>query len=220
MYRGEPSRAIVRQAISRHSREVLTPRMDLLTVCESLGTACFPARTTRGLALTIPTQRPQEAAMLSPVRRSRRRVLSAQPTSRWSLGHHSASAASSGEPTAPVSMGRAPRRRVAVWDDLDAVEQSLLAVAAREHTLDGACASWAAQPLRRGDIEMTVRAAGRLHQLGLIGFYRIADGYPDLCDPDLQPVLNDPSQWECGNDTARRVGLYLTTSGEDLVLGP
>jgi hypothetical protein len=107
-----------------------------------------------------------------------------------------------------------------VWDDLDAVEQSLLAVAAREHTLDHACASWAALPPRRGDVEMTMQAAGRLLALGFIGFYRVQDGYPDVCDQDLRLVFCDQSHWQCGQENAGRVGLYLTTAGEDLVLGP
>jgi hypothetical protein len=113
-----------------------------------------------------------------------------------------------------------PRRRVAAWDDLDAVEQSLLAVAAREHTLGHACASWSAQPLRRGDLDITMQAAGRLLDLGFIGFYRVENGYPDLGDRDLRLVLGDHSHWECGQRNARLTGLYLTTAGEDLVLGP
>jgi hypothetical protein len=112
------------------------------------------------------------------------------------------------------------RRRVAARDDLDAVEQSLLVVSAREHTLGHACACWSAQPLRRGDVEMTMHAAGRLLDFGVIGFYRVEDGYPDLCDGELKFVLGDQSRWECGHDQARGVGLHLTNAGEDLVLDP
>jgi len=65
-----------------------------------------------------------------------------------------------------------------------------------------------------------MQAARRLLQLGFIGFYRVDDGYPDLCDRDLSVVFGDQSHWECGQDNARSVGLYLTTAGEDLVLGP
>jgi hypothetical protein len=156
-----------------------------------------------------------------PVRRGRR---SAEPTQQADGTAPGLAIASSGGRAGSVltNMGMTThsRRRVAAWDDLDAVEQSLLVVAAREHTLGHACASWSAQPLRRGDVEMTMHAARRLLDFGLIGFYRVENGYPDLCDGDLKFVLGDQSHWECGHDQARGVGLYLTNAGEDLVLGP
>ena len=172
----------------------------------------------------MPAQRLPGAADSAPIRRSGPRALPTRQTNPMAPGH---SIASSGGRVSSVltSMGRTTpsRRRVAVWDDLDAIEQSLLAVAAGERTLDLACTSWAAPPLRGGVLKMTMRAAGRLHELGLIGFYRIEDGYPDLGEHELNLVFSDRSHWECGPDDAGRlgrVGMYLTTAGEDLVLGP
>jgi hypothetical protein len=109
-----------------------------------------------------------------------------------------------------------------VWDDLDAIEQSLLTVAAGERTLDLACTSWAAPPLSRGVVKMTMRAAGRLHELGLIGFYRIEDGYPDLGEHELGLVFSDRSHWECGPDDAGRVDIpcRLMSSRSDCLVLP
>ena len=106
-----------------------------------------------------------------------------------------------------------------VWDDLDAVEQSLLAVAAREHTLDRACASWAQRARGRSEISMTKHSARRLLDRGLIGFFRVGEGYPDLTDDELCAVFQVNSYWDHSHLHAHGVGLYLTTAGEDVVLG-
>lgn len=116
--------------------------------------------------------------------------------------------------------GRVPApSHVIVWDDLDAVEQSLLAVAAREQTLDRACASWAQRARGRSEIGMTKHSARRLLDKGLIGFYRIRDGYPDLTDDELCAVFQENSYWDLNHPSAHGVGLYLTAPGEDVVLG-
>lgn len=111
-------------------------------------------------------------------------------------------------------------QRLPRWDDLDAVEQSLLVVASQERTLANACASWSPSPRRRTEIEHTRSAAARLLHRGLIGFYRVDDGYPDLSESDVDTVLRGYTHWDCGHTDAGIVGLFLTTAGEDLVLGP
>jgi hypothetical protein len=168
----------------------------------------------------MPIQRLPGAVNPGPVRRSRRPAEPTQQANGTAPGSGIASGGRASSVLTSLGMTTHARRRVAAWDDLDAVEQSLLVVAAREHTLGHACASWSAQPLRRADVEMTMQAATRLLDYGFIGFYRVENGYPDLCEGDLNVVLGDRSHWECGHDQARRVGLYLTTAGEDLVLGP
>lgn len=107
-----------------------------------------------------------------------------------------------------------------VWDDLDPVEQSLLAAASQERTLDHACASWTDRPRRRRDIERTRAAAAKLFDHGLIGFYRVADGYPDLTDADRATIFRSNTFWDRDHCDAAVVGLFLTTAGEEVVLGP
>ena len=111
------------------------------------------------------------------------------------------------------------RRRMS-WDDLDPVEQSLLVVAAKESTLDQACASWAGQPRRPAAVELTKSVALSMYRAGLIGFYRIDDGYPDMSDTDLTRVFQGRTYWDAGHVNSRRVGVFLTAAGEDTVLGP
>ena len=106
------------------------------------------------------------------------------------------------------------------WDDLSAVEQTILMVAAQERTLEHACASWSEHPGRTSDIELTRGTAMTLYKNGLIGFYRVDDGYPDLSTKDLATVFNTRSYWDAGHSNSSRVGVFLTTSGEDTVLGP
>ena len=112
------------------------------------------------------------------------------------------------------------RRRSLCWDDLDPIEQSLLVVAARERTLDHACSSWAERPSQPIAIAMTKRSAVKLFDNGLVGFYRVEVGYPDLSEVDVRLVLVDNSYWDREQKNACRVGLFLTTAGEDVVLGP
>lgn len=137
----------------------------------------------------------------------------------------SASLIASGIASAPVRTGVSMRTRLhtaaqaIVWDDLDAVEQSLLAVAAREHTLDRACASWAQRARGRSEISMTMHSARRLLDRGLIGFFRVGEGYPDLTDDELCAVFQVNTYWDHSHLHAHGVGLYLTTAGEDVVLG-
>ncbi len=107
-----------------------------------------------------------------------------------------------------------------VWDDLDPIEQSLLGVASQERTLDHACASWTNRPRRRREIELTKAAAERLFQRGLIGFYRVEDGYPDLADTDRVTIFRGISYWDQNHSDACMVGLFLTTTGEEVVLSP
>lgn len=106
------------------------------------------------------------------------------------------------------------------WDDLDAVEQTILMVAAREHTLDQACAAWSDHPDRPADMRLTKTTAVAQFHRGLIGFYRVDDGYPDLSSNDLATVLAGHSYWDARHGNSRLVGMYLTTAGEDTVLGP
>ncbi len=110
--------------------------------------------------------------------------------------------------------------RALCWDDLDAVEQTILMVAAQERTLKHACASWSEQPGRTSDIELTRGAAQTQYNRGLIGFYRVDDGYPDLSSKDLATVFGSPSYWDVCHVNSGRVGMFLTTAGEDTVLGP
>lgn len=107
-----------------------------------------------------------------------------------------------------------------VWDDLDPVEQSLLGVASREHTLDHACASWTDRPGRRREIELTKAAARKLFNHDLIGFYRVDDGYPDLSDSDRSTIFRGITYWDKNHCDAAMVGIFLTTAGEEIVLGP
>ena len=113
-----------------------------------------------------------------------------------------------------------PNRTNPCWDDLDAIEQSLLVVAARERMLDQACPAWADRPRRDGAIELTKQAARGLLHRGLIGFFRVSEGYPDLSENDLGLVFRGRSYWDCADENSRQVGLFLTTAGEDVVLGP
>ena len=109
--------------------------------------------------------------------------------------------------------------RATVWDDLDAVEQSLMAVASREHTLDRACVSWSQRPRGHSEIAMTQHSAHRLVEKGLIGFYRVGDGYPDLTAEELATVFQENTYWDLSHLHAHGVGLFLTEAGEDVVLG-
>jgi hypothetical protein len=59
-----------------------------------------------------------------------------------------------------------------------------------------------------------------LFDSGLIGFYRVDDGYPDLGEVDVRLVFADQSHWDCEQQNASQVGVFLTTAGEDVVLGP
>jgi len=110
-------------------------------------------------------------------------------------------------------------RRVLVWADLDAVEQSLLVVASQERTLDHVCEFWTQRAQGRSEIAITIYSARRLFDDGLIGFYRVGEGYPDLTDAELGSVFEGHTFWDRGHDNARSVGVYLTTTGEDVVLG-
>jgi hypothetical protein len=109
--------------------------------------------------------------------------------------------------------------RTGGWDDLDAVEQSLIAVAAREHTLDRACVSWSQRPRGHSEIAMTKHSAQALLNKGLIGFYRLEDGDPDLTQEELRTVFQENTYWDLGHVHAHGVGLFLTEAGEDVVLG-
>jgi hypothetical protein len=106
------------------------------------------------------------------------------------------------------------------WDDLDPIEQSLLVVASRDYILGRACGSWAQRPRRPIAMEMTRHAAIKLFKKGLIGFYRVDVGYPDLAEADVERVLADQRYWDCDHQNASQVGVYLTTAGEEVVLGP
>lgn len=118
-------------------------------------------------------------------------------------------------PGLAAGFSRRRARRVTRWRQLDGTEQQLLVVAVREYTLDHATDPSAGPS---GDIAASRGAGQRLLQLGLIGFYEVTDGYPDLTGAKLDLVLREDSWWDSTNDASRRVGVYLTTSGEDLVL--
>ena len=120
---------------------------------------------------------------------------------------------------APLHQRPPPNSEVG-WDNLNAVEQMILVVASREHTLQHACVSWADQPGRLAEIELTKAVASTLNHRGLIGFYRVDDGYPDLSSQDLSTVFTGHSYWDARHANSRRVGMFLTTVGEDTVLGP
>ena len=113
-----------------------------------------------------------------------------------------------------------PTGQLLRWDGLDPIEQTLLVVASQEYTLGRACGSWAHRPRRPIAIEMTKHAAIKLFDKGLIGFYRVDDGYPDLGVRDVERVFADQSHWDCDHQNSDQVGIYLTTAGEDVVLGP
>jgi hypothetical protein len=115
------------------------------------------------------------------------------------------------------SYPRRTARRVTRWRQLDAIEQQLLVIASRDSILDQAT-SWSDQPATADEINATRLAAGRLYQLALIGFFLVTDGYPDVSSQELETVLGDCSFWQCDNECAQRVGMFLTTAGEDLVL--
>ena len=69
-------------------------------------------------------------------------------------------------------------------------------------------------------MEMTKHAAIKLFDKMLISFYRVDDGYPDLGVPEVERVFADQSHWDCDHQHSGQVGIYLTTAGEDVVLGP
>jgi len=119
-----------------------------------------------------------------------------------------------------VSTGPTPTGQLLRWDDLDPIEQTLLVVASQEYTLGRACGSWATRPRRPIAMEMTKHAAIKLFDKGLIGFFRVDVGYPDLGMPDVERVFADQSHWDCDHQNSDHVGIYLTTAGEDVVLGP
>ena len=107
-----------------------------------------------------------------------------------------------------------------VWHELAAIEQSLLIAASREQTLDQACVSWSLPPPRLFDVQVMRTAARGLVDRGLIGFYLVQDGYPDLTTSELTAVLAANACWDSTRPDARGIGLYLTPAGEDVVLGP
>ena len=125
-------------------------------------------------------------------------------------------------PMTDVTSGARPNagHRDVCWDRLGPIEQSLLVVASRDDTLDRACGSWAHRPRRPIAIEMTKQAAAMLFENGLIGFYRVDDGYPDLSEVDVRMVFTDRTYWDCEHVNAHQAGMFLTTAGEDVVRGP
>ena len=118
----------------------------------------------------------------------------------------------------PTQLGRQPG--LLSWDDLGLIEQTLLVVASREQTLENACSAWSHSPHLCGDIQRTMVAAQELHRCGLIGFYRVRDGYPDLDADEIGTVLSAACYWESTRLESPGVGLYLTTSGEDVMIEP
>ena len=68
--------------------------------------------------------------------------------------------------------------------------------------------------------ELTKAAARRLFNHDLIGFYRVDDGYPDLSDSERSTIFRGITYWDKNHGDAALVGIFLTTAGEEIVLGP
>jgi hypothetical protein len=59
-------------------------------------------------------------------------------------------------------------------------------------------------------------AASSLVDLGLIWFYRVVDGYPDLTATEVSRLCGDSVHWQATDADCQQVGLYLTDCGEEI----
>ncbi len=94
------------------------------------------------------------------------------------------------------------------WDTLADDEQDLILAASTDGPLWALCDSRSAVELHS--------AAGRLVARGLIWFYLLEDGYPDLTPAQVCDVCTDPRWWDVGGTRCYEVGVYLTEAGESV----
>jgi hypothetical protein len=48
----------------------------------------------------------------------------------------------------------------------------------------------------------------------------VDDGYPDLSDSERSTIFRGITYWDTNHGDAALVGIFLTTAGEEIVLGP
>lgn len=101
------------------------------------------------------------------------------------------------------------------WEQLTGLEQNLVLAAFAEKQLWVPCASLAdgSDPNARFALQL---AARHLVDLGLVWFYRLCDGYPDLTAAEVDCLCDDDRMWDVTGDGCHWVGLYLTDIGEDI----
>jgi hypothetical protein len=103
----------------------------------------------------------------------------------------------------------------ACWEGLTYLEQNLLLAAVAEKPLWMPCAS-VADERDTSPAESLRTAASRLVDLGLVWFYRVVDGYPDLTAAEVAGLCGDSIHWHATDADCQQVGLYLTDCGEEI----
>lgn len=102
------------------------------------------------------------------------------------------------------------------WEQLGFLEQNLLLAALAEKPLWVTCAG--VEGLLDGDSVVALRlAARRLVDLGLIWFYRVEEGYPDLTPAEADELCADDRHWDPRLEDCTSFGLYLTEHGEGVM---
>ena len=106
--------------------------------------------------------------------------------------------------------------QTAQWDDMSAIEQLLMNRAAAEGLLHEACSAWDQGRSRRRprELDAILTAVWGLLSRDLIGLFRVADGYPDLSWSEIDDVFRNRRPRDTDGSM---VGMYLTSSGEDLL---
>jgi hypothetical protein len=105
-----------------------------------------------------------------------------------------------------------PPEREVRWEDLGGIAQNLLLAALAERPLSVVCRSrYDGEPLHGKELQ---EAAALLVGAGLLWFYRIEDGYPDLTEEETERLLADVGVWTCDTGLCSAYGMYLTDVGE------
>lgn len=100
-----------------------------------------------------------------------------------------------------------------VWQQFTYLEQNLLLAAFAEKPLWVPCASTADEHGHSAEPGLR-EAAIRMVRSGLVWFYRLDDGYPDLTPAEVDEVCSDSELWDADDEACHQIGLYLTDRGE------
>lgn len=101
---------------------------------------------------------------------------------------------------------------IPAWEELTAAEQHLLLAALAEKPLWLARVSSDDSGVGAPAAVLRV-AARRMVEFGLVWFYRLEQGYPDVTAVEVDRLCADDVHWRTSHD-GHRYGLYLTDAGE------
>lgn len=104
------------------------------------------------------------------------------------------------------------------WAELSDLERGVLLLAGEEAMLWEVAATLEPEPERRGSrvVADGQRVVGDLARRGLLWFYRLDDGNPDLSETAVVDLFNQPGRWLRDETTGAvaNVCLYATAEGE------